>query len=886
MNTMKKLISILCIMLMCSNLIPSVAVFAADGVVTEPSDYFAANALDNVVGEDYQTTFAQAGSVTITANDDNSVTFSVVGNATSQNRKAISGNWTNSGYTEITFDYQFNGTIPDGGTYTHQINLHIGAWFNGPVLKNDGSKYTVKAVMDLGNLEPDGKAAVVYYEKSYGADDSEYVQVAKSTNTAPSDMSVLQPHWKVATSNYPDDTTVYNGMTIDNFNISEKPLAEIDLQELTGVNYSTEDNVEVNFFLPAGYTTADLKINDDVVATYTPEDYTAGSYKATIPLTGCAGEDVSVELVAMVDEIEQAKSTTIDKVTDPSARTLELNDISGRDYTNAEELDIEFYLPVAYTSATLKIDGTTVKTYTPDEYPERGVYTDSISLSEFEGENVSVELSAVVNGITQTVNTTIDNIEDVFVPAINDFSGGIYLDTDSVDISVSLPEGYTTAGIKVGDSVVCEYSSETSPAGEYVSTLDLSGFSGVDIPVELYAVVNGREKRDFATIDEIVSVTNYSIVAEEDFSDTDYELTIYNGIVEDGVLTDDTTGGNHVVKKNELTIPNGYCADIEYDVKLTGSSSVIGAFVRGYEKNSTDNYFPKQGGWFYTQSNGIFSVNESVTYELNEWNNVRYRLFANRDLMYVYVNGVYIGSRPMEECLGFSEIGTGWNTGGSKIYIDNVKITSWTSFYSVSATAIDADGQAAELIYYDVPKIKLDFNMAMNEDTLTPENITITSFNGRNIAYTKTYDNINKDLILIPDETLIPDKEYTISISSNVKSLAGISNEDNQFVIRTEPQPLRLEMPSVNLGGINDSTSSVSVPISVECSAADNATVFVVLYCDGKMVSMKTTKVVNGVLSEDSVSLVPAGAGDYKLALYMCDGINDYNAIDDIVITE
>lgn len=35
-----------------------------------------------------------------------------------------------------------------------------------------------------------------------------------------------------------------------------------------------------------------------------------------------------------------------------------------------------------------------------------------------------------------------------------------------------------------------------------------------------------------------------------------------------------------------------------------------------------------------------------------------------------------------------------------------------------------------------------------------------------------------------------------------------------------------------------------------------------------------------------SVSLTPNGSGNYKAALFLCKGVNDYSAIDDVTVSE
>lgn len=887
MSRKNRAVSVLCLLIFCITMLYPTAIYAVGEAVTVPSDYFAENGKDNIVLADYQKKIPIGAewASTYKINDDGAAVFSCrkinsdkdVTQGRAGNPDSLGGTWMNTGRVEMTYDYCYTGTMPAGATYKQVMNVWSdGNWFNGPEFKTDGERYTVKVDANFNNVDASGNITIKFYEKPYGADDSEYVVKASPKAKKPSYSKII-PHFRIDTTGFGD--TPVETMTIYNITITERKDPKIDLENLTGNLYSTEDSVDINFFLPKGYESAALKINGITEAVYNSDVYPAGSYKATVSLKDYEGENVPVELSATVDGAEQTKTTYLDKITDPSKRETEFGDVSGKEYINTGNLNINFYLPVNYTTAELKIADTVVKIYEPEQYAGGNVYSDSISLHGFEGENLPVVLSVTVNGVVQTASSKIDKVIDGFVPEFKTSLGGVYTNIDKLNVSFSLPNGYTSAYISVDGNIVNEYTSDEYPGGTYEYELDLSEVSGKSIPVELMASIDGRDKKATAIIDEVVEALNPSVEAEEDFSKST-ELTMSNGVIENGVLVDDTTGANHCIKKTAMGIVNGYCADLEYDIMVKGNSVYAGAFVRGYEQNSQGSYYPIEGGWFYLQGGGKFSINENAVYKPNEWNNVKYRLFTNRNLIYVYLNGEYIGSASMTGCLGFSEIGIGWNTYGSKVYVDNMKITKWASNYAVSTTD--------DMIDYATPKIELKFDSYMNNQTVNQDNIKVTSFNGRNIEYDSEYNSNKHTYLMTLKEELIPGKEYTVKISSNVKTAAGISGEDRNIVLKTNPQPFRIIAPNIDLGSISSADTSINVPIQIAASGSDNnGVVFAALFCDGKLISMKAVNVINGVPQLNSVNLSLAGrSGEYSLSLIMCKGINDYSVIDDISIFE
>lgn len=305
---LKKLTAVLCILCMLCTMVPAMVAFADANSVTVASDYFK----NNIAKTDAQTTFRSSGIVTIRKNDDDSVTLMVSGNATGLgDRTGISGTWINTGYAEATFDYEF-AALPEGATRSAAINSHLVNWFNSHMLTDDGKKHTVKLVIDAVNLDADGNMSITYYEKEYGADDSEYVQKAKVSSAKASDFSVFQPQWKIWCEGYPTDAAT-EFLTVDNYNIVEM-YTDGKIRDLTGGIYTTEDTVDVDFYLPLGYTTASLSVGGNVVATYTPDTYASGCWKTTVDLGECSGKNIPIVLTYTDSNGTKSVSTSISEV--------------------------------------------------------------------------------------------------------------------------------------------------------------------------------------------------------------------------------------------------------------------------------------------------------------------------------------------------------------------------------------------------------------------------------------------------------------------------------------------------------------------------------------------------------------------------------------------
>ncbi len=87
--------------------------------------------------------------------------------------------------------------------------------------------------------------------------------------------------------------------------------------------------------------------------------------------------------------------------------------------------------------------------------------------------------------------------------------------------------------------------------------------------------------------------------------------------------------------------------------------------------------------------------------------------------------------------------------------------------------------------------IVITFNATLNNNTLTPINITITDSKSNLISGTMSYDNKNKTITFKPSTTLGYDDQYIVTITTSVKDLAGnglVENYTFEFTTKTEWQ--------------------------------------------------------------------------------------------------
>lgn len=310
----KKLISIICIVCLMCTVVPVFTVSAADAE-TVAGNYFK----ENVVATDVQTSLnnSEGNVCTVTKNADNSVTFKFTPVISDENKVAQARgdtytNFVNTGAIQITYEYQWNGTVPAGASYSQQLNLCFGnTWdynFNCPSFNTDGTRYSVKGILDTRNVGDDGKWTLNWYiKKANSTDDYAY---AESSKKLKSDKLSIQPHYRIDYESWKDTASV-DMLTLDNFNITEIPVANI--RPMGGI-YTDEDNICAEIYLSEGYTSASLAVDGKAVAEYTPETYAAGNWKTKFSLSGVSGKDVPVVLTCVDKAGTQTASASINKV--------------------------------------------------------------------------------------------------------------------------------------------------------------------------------------------------------------------------------------------------------------------------------------------------------------------------------------------------------------------------------------------------------------------------------------------------------------------------------------------------------------------------------------------------------------------------------------------
>ena len=118
-------------------------------------------------------------------------------------------------------------------------------------------------------------------------------------------------------------------------------------------------------------------------------------------------------------------------------------------------------------------------------------------------------------------------------------------------------------------------------------------------------------------------------------------------------------------------------------------------------------------------------------------------------------------------------------------YEENIKFRMYTSGDEISRPTVKGLSSNSN---FDVYKnIEFEFSMPMNASTLTKENITLKNYND-SVDFDIEYIESQNRLVLIPTDRLNYSNEYSVNISSNVKSLENnmtmASNYNWKFTTR------------------------------------------------------------------------------------------------------
>lgn len=323
---------------------------------------------------------------------------------------------------------------------------------------------------------------------------------------------------------------------------------------------------------------------------------------------------------------------------------------------------------------------------------------------------------------------TLDNFTVTELPVANIRSlSGVYADTDNVLAEFYLPEGYTSASLKLDGTTVSNYALADYPAGNWKASLPLAGISGKKVPVSLTYTDAAGTKTVSTSIGEVMKTGGNAVLYTENFDKVEFsgdatsvtdiatyrkngslsaiqlgtavesEKTVRNASIEKAVAGISETpvykvetfeGMSQVNTIYNTSLAAGYSNEVEFDVYTTGTGKTrLVGFMKGLES------WPTGGGWFY----------RDLEVTPNKWHNVKFRIDATNSVMYTYVDGVYHSAfTERSGIVGASQLGFGIskrNTGDGDCtyYFDNIKFKSWA--HSVQDFAATKDDNSVTVTF-------------------------------------------------------------------------------------------------------------------------------------------------------------------------------------------
>lgn len=286
---------------------------------------------------------------------------------------------------------------------------------------------------------------------------------------------------------------------------------------------------------------------------------------------------------------------------------------------------------------------------------------------------------------------------------------------------------------------------------------------------------------------------------------------------------------------------------------------------------------------FYVDTDGDIKVDGTTYYESiesGEWNSIAIAYDPNTDKAMLYVNGELEATR---DVIAFSAVGR-MQIGvraGFCIHIDNVKVYTTGYEYDVTAKAVDAETKAelTDGIDYLNPCVALEFTEVIAEDTVIADNIKLLN-GAQEIGSSFEISADKKTVYIIPEDDLIPNKEYKVSVGEGVKTNYGAyAVGGKEMTLRTAKEPFSIKLATsttVVAGSEFDLTITMN---NRENITADAALLACVYDADGDMVSGNATHVTGTAdgLTYTVQLLAPEDITDMKVKIFL---INNFTALE------
>lgn len=712
-------------------------------------------------------------------------------------------------------------------------------------------------------------------------------------------------------------------LTVDGFTPVEREVvvykyyANAELEDISG-DYITTDVITFAYTLPTDYSTATLKLGDDVISEFDSATTDGGKYIETVDLSQydnlVAGNTVELTLTVEFDnastQVETVNINLIETVTVPALSGI----TPGSRYDYNGVLSFNYQIPHGYETAVLKIGDSVISEFNYDNGDKGGIFSANINLADY------VELGENDLEDTFCVSLVVDDFTPVEVEIVLykyyesaelENISGYYTKADKVPYSYTLPTEYATASLKLGDRVIGEFTPTTKIGGVYTNTLDLSLLDMGDDTVEtvnLVLTVDGEPITRELTVYNVSGFDVISVNSKELKDSFDSSSTVFNTLNNGGIDTDtfkDTEYGNVYkfvfnvdkdaqsrgsFRSPDLSLSKDYFVDISCDFYLTSPKMQLGLQLTDLTGGAVLNWW---------MSNGVFMGNSSETYESGRWYHLTQRIIPahytedGTPLICWYVDGKIIGSTELAyNNSGLKMIAVDVRNGSSMaangpVYIDNISYSQGAPRYTAELMPVDEDGNELDDVDYADPRIAIVFNQKMNAKNISTDTVKLTSFNGTEIESAITYDDATSRVYIEPAEALVPGSEYTVTLSKHIKSMVSSGyDDDTEFTFVTASQPVFMQSAtsSTPLAEIPTNTEfTVEVALKNNSGAATTGYIYAAYYCGNQLQSISSVPVGGPTATQTytmPLKTLDEMSGERKVVVYYMNGRNDFCAID------
>lgn len=367
--------------------------------------------------------------------------------------------------------------------------------------------------------------------------------------------------------------------------------------------------------------------------------------------------------------------------------------------------------------------------------------------------------------------------------------------TDTLDISINLPDNYSAAKLTIGGTEFFSGTPSQYAPGAYKVTADLAELTwcgNMDIVFDI-TKADGTTETLTSPI-KVIKGPDKTRTQTEDFEDEDMVFDINTSGTSPLTYTDtsSTTGRTGKVagfsetekanNPSEVLIysydSNSYpdatmCIDMDFDMWFDNGSVGLGVWITGINKEISGETVTEatkifKAGTYVGYGASVIATQNDSSYN-GSWHKVRFTVDIGENKVYVYVDGDLKGSGNIEIMKGTSanlkEIRKiGLNVGLSnwkderKLYIDNLQMSTYVKGDKPAIDGISVgEGNAIS--------VKFDKAVTVGENAIT------LKCGGSNIASSVAYDEATLTATITPSESLTA-LNGTVEIADSVAGYA------------------------------------------------------------------------------------------------------------------